>query len=135
MSTMTRPELRWDFLLDQLCAQSAGISHAIAVSADGLLLASSRDLPRDNADQLSACTSGLASLCNGTAELMNAGRVDHTVIRMEEGLVLVMAVGIGSLLTVLAHKNADLAQVAFDTAQLIERAGATFVPDRRPGHG
>jgi hypothetical protein len=44
-----------------------GVAHAVVVSADGLLLAGSHDLPRDRAEQLSAIVSGLVSLTEGCA--------------------------------------------------------------------
>ena len=43
-------DLGW--LLANFADRVPGVAHAIAVSADGLLLAASRDLPRDRADQL-----------------------------------------------------------------------------------
>ncbi len=59
-----------------------GVAHAIAVSADGLLLASSRDLPRDRADQLSAIASGLVSLTQGASRCFEGGAVLQTVVEM-----------------------------------------------------
>ena len=58
-------DLGW--LLANFADRVPGVAHAIAVSADGLLLAYSRDLPRDRADQLAAIASGLVSLTQGAA--------------------------------------------------------------------
>ena len=58
-------DLGW--LLANFADRVPGVAHAIAVSADGLLLAASRDLPRDRADQLAAISSGLVSLTQGAA--------------------------------------------------------------------
>ena len=65
---MTTPQdLSW--LLANFADRVPGVAHAVAVSADGLLLAASRDLPRDRADQLAAIDShGIALL-----EVYNAG--------------------------------------------------------------
>jgi len=41
----TTQDLSW--LLANFADRVPGVAHAVAVSADGLLLASSRDLPRD----------------------------------------------------------------------------------------
>ena len=54
----TTQDLGW--LLANFADRVPGVAHAVAVSADGLLLAASRDLPRDRADQLSAIASGAA---------------------------------------------------------------------------
>lgn len=59
----TTQDLGW--LLANFADRVPGVAHAVAVSADGLLLASSRDLPRDRADQLAAISSGLVSLTQG----------------------------------------------------------------------
>jgi hypothetical protein len=56
-----------DWLLGTFARQVPDVAHAVAVSEDGLRLATSADLPVDMADQLSAVISGLASLCAGTA--------------------------------------------------------------------
>lgn len=121
----------WGYLLDQLCDQVVGISHALAVSGDGLLIAASRQLPRENADQLSAFTSGLASLTTGAAKLMQSDPVEQNVTEMAGGYLIVMAIGDGSILTVLAAKNCELGQVSFEMAMLINRSGATLTPDPR----
>jgi hypothetical protein len=121
----------WGYLLDQLCDRVPGISHALSVSSDGLLVAASRNLPRDRADQLSAFTSGLASLTTGAAKIMDAGVVEQNVTEMEHGYLIVMAIGDGSILTVLADKRCDLGQVSYEMALLINRVGGVLTPDRR----
>lgn len=128
---MTAPR-NWAYLLDQLCRVN-GIDHALAVSADGLMIASSQRLPREAADQLSAFTSGLASLTTGAAGLMGAGQVEQNVTEMAGGYLIVMAIGDGSILTVLAAKRCDLGQVSYEMAQAIDRVGAVLTPEpRRP---
>ncbi|RKR88409.1 hypothetical protein BDK92_2732 [Micromonospora pisi] len=128
---MTRPNLNWDYLLDRLCAQESGISHAVALSADGLLIAKSSGLSREHADQLSAFTSGLASLTAGAASLMAADPVEQTVVDMRGGHLVVMAIGDGSILTVLALKGCDMGQVAYEMATLINSVGAALTPEHR----
>jgi predicted regulator of Ras-like GTPase activity (Roadblock/LC7/MglB family) len=120
----------WGYLLDQLCAVS-GISHALAVSGDGLMIAASRNLARAHADQLSAFTSGLASLTTGAAKLMESAPVEQNVTEMAGGYLIVMAIGDGSILTVLATKDCELGQVSYEMAMLINRVGAALTPDPR----
>jgi uncharacterized protein len=121
----------WSFLLDQLATEVSGINHAIAVSGDGLLIAASRRLPRAHADQLSAFTSGVCSLTNGAAKLMGADPVEQTIVEMADGYLIVMAIGDGSILTVLAVKDCELGQVSYEMAMLINRVGATLTPAPR----
>ena len=76
-------DLGW--LLANFADRVPGVAHAIAVSADGLLLASSRDLPRDRADQLAAIASGLVSLTRGAARCFDAEPVVQTIVETAGG--------------------------------------------------
>lgn len=121
----------WGFLLDQLCGQTLGVAHALAVSADGLSVAKSRHLAQEHADRLAAFTSGLASLTNGIASLMTAEPVEQTVVDMRDGRIVVMAIGDGSVLTVLAAKDADIGQIVYEMAMMINRVGEALTPEAR----
>src|SRR5215471_3314442 len=121
----------WGYLLDELCDRVIGVTHALAVSGDGLKIATSRNLPVEHADQLSAFTSGLASLTTGAANIMGGGVVEQNVTEMAGGYLIVMAIDGRSILTVLAAKNCDLGQVSYEMATLINRIGQTLTPDPR----
>ena len=86
---MTRPPTMQDmgWLLSNFADSVAGIAHVVAVSADGLLLASSRDLPADRADQLAAITSGVVSLTDGASRMFNAGEVQQRAAGEVDGHV------------------------------------------------
>lgn len=118
----------WGYLLDGLCDEITGVSHALAVSGDGLRIARSRDLPTEQADQLSAFTSGLASLTNGASLLTNGGGVEQTIVEMVCGYLIVMGINESAILTVLADKNCDLGQVSYEMALLINRVGHVLTP-------
>jgi len=113
----------------------AGVAHAALVSADGLLVAASQSLPRDRADQLSAIASGLSSLSLGTAELFSAGRVVQSVIEMEDGFLLLMSVGDGSNLVVLASPGCDIGLVGYEMTLLVDRVGKMVDTPLRAGSG
>ena len=121
----------WGYLLDELCVRVGGVRHALAVSGDGLRIAKSSRLPVENADQLSAFTSGLASLTTGAAGIMDGGVVEQNVTEMTGGYLIVMRIDHGSILTVLAAKDCDLGQVSYEMALLIERIAETITPDLR----
>src|SRR3712207_9595121 len=95
------------WLLNNFDNSVAGIAHVIAVSADGLLLASSRDLPADRADQLAAITSGVVSLTDGASRMFNAGEVQQTIIEMDSGYLFLMSISDGSSMAVLAARSCD----------------------------
>jgi uncharacterized protein len=114
-------DLGW--LVSDFVGRVPGVAHAVAVSADGLLVAVSEGLPRDRADQVAAIGSGLVALASGAARCFEAGGVVQTVVEMDGGVLLVMSIGAGSSLVVLAGDGCDIGQVAFETALLVERVG------------
>lgn len=127
---MTIPSRSQDtsWLLANFAEETPGVAHAIAVSSDGLLLASSRDLPRDRADQLAAITSGLVSLTQGAAGLLEAGAVLQNVVEMDGGFLFLMSISDGSALAALAARNCDVGQVGYEMALLVERVGTALSP-------
>ena len=130
---MTRPPTMQDmgWLLNNFASSVAGIAHVVAVSADGLLLACSRDLPEDRADQLAAIASGVVSLTEGASRMFNAGAVQQTIIEMESGYLFLMSVSDGSSMGVLAARSCDVGQVGYEMALLVERVGAALTPAPR----
>ncbi|MBN1171458.1 MAG: roadblock/LC7 domain-containing protein [Micromonosporaceae bacterium] len=116
--------LNWDYLLERLQGQVAGITHALVLAGDGLPIATTARLSRDAADQLSAFASGLVSLTGGIAALMKADPVIQTIVDTRGGYIIVMGIGDGSALAVLATKECEAGQVAAEMAELINSVSA-----------
>ena len=129
----TMRDMGW--LLSNFADNVAGIAHVVAVSADGLLLASSRDLPGERADQLSAIVAGVISLTDGASRCFDAGAVLQTIIEMDSGYLFLMSIGDGSALGVLAARSCDVGQVGYEMALLVERVGAALIPLPREAVG
>ena len=79
-----------DWLVSKFAREVSGVSHAVLVSADGLLMAASEHMPTERADQLAAVASGLASLSTGASQLFDGGYVLQSVVEMENGYLLLM---------------------------------------------
>lgn len=124
-------DLNW--LVTNFAQRVPSVAHAIVVSADGLPLAFSEGFPPDRTDQLAAVTSGLASLTQGAARVFEGGPVTQTVVQMERGLLLVMAISDGSSLAVLASNDCDMGLVSYEMALLVEQVGRALTPDMRAG--
>ena len=120
-----------DWLVSKFAREVSGATHAVLVSADGLLMASSEHIPVERADQLAAVASGLASLSTGAAQLFDGGYVMQSVVEMENGYLLLMRVGDGSNLATLAARNCDIGQIGYEMAILVERVGAVVQSSRR----
>ena len=129
--TSSMQDLNW--LITNFAGRVPSVAHAIVVSADGLPLAFSDRFPKDRADQLAAVTSGLTSLTQGAARVFEGGTVTQTVVEMQRGLLLVMAISDGSSLAVLASADCEMGLVAYEMALLVESVGQALTPDTRAG--
>jgi len=112
-----------DWVMSRFVDDVPDAAHAILVSADGLLMASSTSIPGERAEQVAAVSSGLASLAVGAARLFEGGAVMQTIIEMQHGYLLLMSVGDGSHLAVLTEDSADIGQVGYEMALLVDRVG------------
>ncbi|MET9518612.1 roadblock/LC7 domain-containing protein [Streptomyces sp. NPDC002994] len=135
--------LHW--LLSNLVDEVPGLLSVAVVSSDGLLLLSSdpernvgptapsvrQDGPKGSSADLATIVSGLASLTQGAAKLMDGGGVKQTMIAMESGSVFVMAISDGSLLGVHGSPDCDMSVVAYHMALFVGRAGHVLTPELR----
>lgn len=118
--------LSW--LLSTFVQQTAGVQEAVAVSADGFLLAGSADDDDNGEEQLAAVISGLTSLSRGAADLRGYGAARQLIIEMERGYFFVMSINDGSTFGVLADEGTDVGLVGYEMALLIDRVGAVLTP-------
>jgi predicted regulator of Ras-like GTPase activity (Roadblock/LC7/MglB family) len=126
---MNRQDLGW--VLDNFAERADGVSHAIAISGDGLMVAATRDLPADRADQLAATGSGLVSLLRGAAGFFQAGAVISNVTQLEGGFMFSMAFNDGASLLVLAAPTCDVGQVSYEMTELSNRIADALTPAAR----
>ncbi|HZC99169.1 MAG TPA: roadblock/LC7 domain-containing protein [Actinomycetes bacterium] len=131
MTQLSKDAQNLNWLVNTFVSNTAGVTHAIVVSSDGLLLAISQQLDRARADQLAAVASGMASLTAGAARLLGAGRVNQTVVEMERGFVFVTTISDGSCLAALAGPSCDVGLVGYEMALLVARAGDVLTPQLR----
>lgn len=111
------------WLMNNFVEQTAGISHAIVVSADGLMMGSSDQLPPERAEQLAAITAGTVSLTYGVARNCDSARVVQTIIEMEAGYMFLVSISDGSCIAVLAARGCDVGQVGYEITLLVDRVG------------
>lgn len=135
MNTPGRPVQDLNWLVTNFVDRVPDVAHAVVVSSDGIPLAFSAGFPQDRADQLAAVTSGLASLTQGASRVFEGGIVVQTVVEMEAGVLVVMAISHGASIAVLASPTSDLGLIAYEMALLVERAGKMITPaSRRTNH-
>ncbi len=110
------------------CAGTAGVTHAVAVSPEGLLIGRWGGGDRSDADRLAAITSGLTSLAGGTARTYRLGVPSKVVVEFAQGHLLVSAVGHGAMLGVVTGTQADVGVVAYEMAMFAALAGRGLTP-------
>jgi predicted regulator of Ras-like GTPase activity (Roadblock/LC7/MglB family) len=114
-----------------------GVPHtrsAVLLSADGLPTAS-HGLTPDLADQMSAIASGLFSLARTAAvRFGDSDGVRQVVAELDDSLLFVSSAGFGSVLTVLASREADAGVLGYEMAQLVKSVRPFLsTPARQPG--
>ena len=126
-------QLGW--LLDNLVSQVANVRQALVLSRDGLVVAMSQTMSREEGDHLSALAAAVQSLARGAGRQVGGGEVRQTIIEMDSAFLFVMAAGQGTCLLVLASADANLGVMAYEMAMLVRRMGIhlTAAP-RRADH-
>jgi predicted regulator of Ras-like GTPase activity (Roadblock/LC7/MglB family) len=89
------------------------------------------ETPSGSSADLATVVSGIASLTEGAARLMDGGRVRQTAVAMANGSVFVMSISDGSLLGVHAAADCDMSVVAYHMAMFVGRAGHVLTPELR----
>ena len=130
--TSTR-DLTW--LLNDLVDRVAEVKQAVVLSADGLLMAASRGLSREDAEHLSAMASGFHSLARGAGRHFGGGNVRQTIVELDSLFLFVTAAGKRANLAVLAAENADVGLIAYEMTMLVTRVGKYLTTSARPGIG
>ncbi|GAA4956146.1 putative regulator of Ras-like GTPase activity (Roadblock/LC7/MglB family) [Nonomuraea thailandensis] len=121
MTPTAGTDLNW--LMDDLVNRVKEAEHAIVLSSDGLLMASSAGLQRTDGEHLSAVASGLQSLAKGVSDHISAGAVRQTVVEWKNQFLIVTAAGERACLAVLCAQNADIGLVAYEMAMMVARVG------------
>ena len=122
---MTQPqaasELAW--LLNNLASQVEHIKEALVFSGDGLLVAASEKLGREDAERLAALAAGLQSLARGAGQQLRGGQARQTIIEMDSLFLLVTEAGEGTFLAVTTAAQANVGVVSYEMAMLVRRMG------------
>ncbi len=119
---------QFSWLLSQFAANTPEVIDAIAVSSDGLLVATSQRVDRASADRLAAITSAIISLAHGAASTYDLGSPNKVVIDLDRGYLLVSSISAGATLGVLATRAANLGNLAYEMAIFANRAGEVISP-------
>mgnify|MGYP001229411571 CR=1 FL=1 len=113
------------WILDEHLLRLPHTLHALLLSADGMVAAASKDVPRDMAERMAATASGLQSLSRQGAEFANCedSPWELTMIKFGEGYLHLMAAGTGTYLVVSTTDQADVEAVSYAMEKAVDRLG------------
>ena len=120
-------EFNW--LLNDFVKVTSGVTDAVAVSSDGLLMARSNTLDEAGAQQIAAIISGCVSLGQGATRCFGFENLNQIIIAMTGGYLFVSAMGTAGCLGVVATPTCDIGNVGYQMAMLVERAGKMLTPE------
>jgi predicted regulator of Ras-like GTPase activity (Roadblock/LC7/MglB family) len=119
----------FNWLIDNFVDTAVGVTDAVAVSSDGLLIAMSRSLARDDAEHVSAIVTGFVSLGQSTSTCFAFEGLNQVIVAMKGGYLFVSSISDGSALGVVATSGCDIGLVGYQTTLLVERAGGALSPE------
>ncbi|MBZ4020066.1 roadblock/LC7 domain-containing protein [Streptomyces purpurogeneiscleroticus] len=120
MTTQPSFEQDLDWLLADLTARVPAVTGAVLASSDGVMR-HRHGLGHDDADRLSAITTGMCSLGGGLATIQqNFGGVEQVIVQGEGGYLFVSRAGVNGVLGVLTDKSADVGMVGYEIAMLVK---------------
>jgi predicted regulator of Ras-like GTPase activity (Roadblock/LC7/MglB family) len=119
----------FNWLIDDFVNSTAGVTDAIAVSSDGLLIAASKSLEREDAEQVAAIVTGLVSLSDGASRAFGFAGLQQVIVSMYGGYMFVSSISLGSALGVVATSGCDIGAIGYQTSLLVERAGELLTPE------
>ena len=119
---------QFNWLLASFARGTDGVRDAVAVSSDGLLIATSDGLDRTGADHLAAIVSSLASLGRSASRRYDFDGLKLIMIEMRRGFLLVSAIRNGSCIGALADDGCDVGLIGYEIALLADRFGDLLTP-------
>jgi predicted regulator of Ras-like GTPase activity (Roadblock/LC7/MglB family) len=122
-ATTASTPARLNWLLDELVGAVPPIRDAVLLSTDGLAVAASAALSRENAEHLAAVASGFHSLAKGAGLQFEVGTVRQTMVEFEGAYLFVVTAGGGTCLAVISAADGDIGLVAYEMARLVRRVG------------
>jgi predicted regulator of Ras-like GTPase activity (Roadblock/LC7/MglB family) len=120
-------EFAW--MLEKFVHDTVGVSDAIAVSSDGLVLASATTVAAETVERFAAIASGMNSLTRGAADCFGQDDVVQVVVEMTDRFLFIARISEGACLGVVAGRDGDLGSVAYEMTLLVGRAGKVLTPE------
>jgi predicted regulator of Ras-like GTPase activity (Roadblock/LC7/MglB family) len=120
---------QFNWLLNNFVKEISGVTDAVAVSSDGLLMARSESLDDAGADQVAAIISGFVSLGHGAVRCFAFNELNQVIVAMTGGYLFVSSMADAGCLGVVATPRCDIGMVGYQMALLVEQGGQLLTPE------
>ena len=110
--------------LDRFRATVTGVTHVLAVASDGILLASTSSLDRDQAERVAAASSGFCGLARQVNEDVGGKGVRAVCVEMSVGSLFIIETSGGARLAAAIVAGSDTSNVLYQLGQLAPKVGA-----------
>lgn len=107
-------------LLSSFVHHHSGVEGVLVFTRDGLIRAFSSSMSLEDAERWSAIASQMFSMAGRFAQDAQRGTVEQLLLRMKDAFLLVLEATPASGLVLLASRETQLKQAAFDAARLVE---------------
>jgi predicted regulator of Ras-like GTPase activity (Roadblock/LC7/MglB family) len=121
-----------NWLFDDLVSRVPDIERALLLTRDGLTIAASQTLGREDAERLAAIASAFHSLARGAVQQLGAQQAHQVIVEMDKAFLFVTEAGEGSCLAVVASGGADVGLVAYEMTMLAKRFNEHLAAHPRP---
>jgi len=121
-------------LLDEFVDRVSAAEHAVALSADGMLLGVSGRVDRELAGQISSVVAGLQALAMAAARQAGPGGVRQVIVQMHRAFLFVTATRGGAILAVWFAGDAEVDAMAYEVALAAGRADLHLPTSPVPAH-
>src|SRR4029450_9204611 len=110
---LTAAPRNFNWLLETFVGETAGVTDAMAVSSDGVLIARSETLEGEGSELLCAISAGAAGMATAASGHLAAGGLERVVITMERGFLFVSAIADGSCLGGVATRQCHVGSLRY----------------------
>ena len=117
-----------DLLLDHFAARVPHVTHAVAMSTDGQILAGRSGLPDHRRDRLATVCASMISLLHGASMVLNTGQVISNIVHMDSGFMFTVRLSSETSLLVVASTDCDVAQVGQELTLIVTSAAPEALP-------
>ncbi|CAN5298906.1 roadblock/LC7 domain-containing protein [soil metagenome] len=120
------PDVNW--LLSSFSERTPGVSDAIVVSIDGMLIAASSGLDRATADRIAAVASSLASITRGASRVFDGGSLRQVMVAYENGYIVLSSLHDSTVLAVMTAAGSDIGFIGHEMARIGMQIGGAMGP-------